>query len=52
MDFLLTLDPVAKLVLTPSQRRKLPPQIANYLDERVLRFPRSSSSGDASAVIR
>jgi hypothetical protein len=52
VDFLLGLVPSAKSVLTPSQRRKLPPQIANYLDERVLRFLRSSSSGDASAVIR
>jgi hypothetical protein len=52
VDFLLTLVPSAKSVLSPSQRRKLPPQIANYLDERVLRFLRSSSSGDASAVIR
>lgn len=45
VDFLLTLVPDAKDVLTASQRRKLPPQIANYLDERVLRFLRSSSAG-------
>jgi hypothetical protein len=51
IDYLLTLVPGAKGVLTASQRRKLPPQISNYLDERVLRFLRSSSAGDASAVI-
>lgn len=52
IDFLLTLVPSAKDVLTPAQRRRLPPQISNYLDERVLRFLRSSSSGDNSALIR
>jgi len=48
VDYLLTLVPSAKGILTASQRRKLPPQIANYLDERVLRFLRSSTSGDNS----
>jgi hypothetical protein len=52
VDFLLTLVPSAKAVLSSSQRRKLPPQISNYLDERVLRFLRSSSSGENAAVIR
>jgi hypothetical protein len=50
IDFLLTLAPAAKAILTPSQRRKLPTQISNYLDERVLRFLRSSSAGDGSVV--
>jgi hypothetical protein len=52
VDYLLSLVPSVKTVLTPSQRRHLPPQIANYLDERVLKFLRSSSSGDPRAVIR
>jgi hypothetical protein len=52
VDYLLLLIPDAKAVLTAKQRRKLPPQVANYLDERVLRFLRSSSGGDASAVVR
>jgi hypothetical protein len=47
VDFLLGLVPDAKRVLTASQRRKLPPQIANYLDERVLKFLRSSTAGNA-----
>jgi hypothetical protein len=51
VDYLLRLVPDVKGVLTPSQRRKLPRQIANYLDERVLRFLRSSTAGDGSAMI-
>ncbi|HEY5060725.1 MAG TPA: hypothetical protein VII52_04265, partial [Gemmatimonadaceae bacterium] len=51
VDFLITLVPDAKRVLTPAQRRRLPRQIANFLDERVLRFLRTSTSGDASAVV-
>ncbi|MDB4915533.1 MAG: hypothetical protein JWM95_3177 [Gemmatimonadetes bacterium] len=51
VDFLLTLVPLAKAILTDAQRRKLPPQLANYLDERVLRFLRSSTAGDNSAVV-
>jgi len=38
-------------VLTSSQRRKLPLQLANFLDERVLKFLRSSSSGDVSPLL-
>jgi hypothetical protein len=45
VDFLLTLVPHASALLTDSQRRKLPPQIANYLDRRVLAFIRSSTLG-------
>ena len=51
VDYLLTIVPDVKKILTSSQRRKLPIQISNYLDERVLRFLRSSSAGDNSAVI-
>jgi hypothetical protein len=51
VDYLLTLAPEAKNVLTGAQRRKLPPQISNYLDERVLKFLRSSSAGDAGPLI-
>jgi hypothetical protein len=51
VDYLLTVVPDAKRLLTASQRRKLPMQISNYLDERVLKFLRSSSSGDGGPVI-
>ena len=51
VDYLLTLVSAAKSIMTPSQRRKLPPQISNYLDERVLKFLRSSSAGDGSGVV-
>ena len=51
VDYLLTLVADAKGVLTASQRRRLPPQISNYLDERVLKFLRSSSAGDNSRRI-
>ncbi|HEX4681614.1 MAG TPA: hypothetical protein VH277_02830, partial [Gemmatimonadaceae bacterium] len=51
VDYLLTLVPHVKRVLTASQRRKLPPQIANYLDERVLRYLRSSTAGDNGSVL-
>ena len=30
---------------------ELPPQISNYLDERVLRFLRSSTAGDNGSVV-
>jgi hypothetical protein len=50
VDFLLTLVPHAKAVLTASQRRQLPLQISNYLDRRVLEFLRSSTAGDNSGV--
>ena len=51
VDYLLAMVPGVKSILTASQRRKLPPQISNYLDERVLRFLRSSTAGDISAFI-
>jgi hypothetical protein len=46
IDYLLTLFPGVKGILTPSQERQLPLQIANYLDRRVLEFLRSSTLGD------
>jgi hypothetical protein len=48
VDYLLKVVPSVKNVMTGSQRRKLPPQIVNYLDTRVLKFLRSSSAGDIS----
>lgn len=46
VDYLITLVPDVKKLLTSSQKRKLPIQISNYMDVRVLKFLRSSSSGD------
>ena len=45
VDYLMTLVPAVKKLLTGTQKRKLPLQISNYLDTRVLKFLRSSSSG-------
>jgi hypothetical protein len=52
IDHLILIAPQVLAILTPSQRRKLPLEISNYLDERVLRFLRSSSAGDASVLVR
>ena len=52
VDYLLTLVPLVHDVLTPSQRRRLPSQISNYLDRRVLAFLRSSTAGDPGVVVR
>lgn len=46
VDYLITLVPDVRKLLTGTQKRKLPLQISNYLDVRVLKFLRSSSSGD------
>jgi hypothetical protein len=51
VDYLLTLVPGARGILSASQRRKLPPQIANYLDDRVLGFLRSSTTGDNGSFV-
>lgn len=51
IDFLMTLVPDVKRLLTGTQKRRLPPQISNYLDARVLRFLRSSSAGDLSPFV-
>ena len=48
VDYLMTLVPDVTKLLTASQKRKIPQQIMNYLDVRVLKFLRSSSSGDGS----
>jgi hypothetical protein len=52
VDYLLTLVSHAKGVLSASQQRKLPLQISNFLDRRVLQFLRSSSAGDGRPVSR
>jgi hypothetical protein len=52
VDYLLTLVPNANSVLTDAQRRRLPLQISNYLDRRVLKFLRSSTLGDGSPFAR
>jgi hypothetical protein len=52
VDYLLTLLPNVNDLLTSAQRRRIPRQIANYLDRRVLEFLRTSTLGDASAVAR
>ncbi len=46
MDYLITMAPGVRDLLTPAQKRKLPALILNYLDDRVLKFLRSSSAGD------
>jgi hypothetical protein len=48
VDYLIALVPEVKKLLTASQKRKLPLQLTNYLDVRVLKFLRSSSSGDGA----
>ena len=48
VDYLMTLVPDVRKLLTATQKRKLPQQIMNYLDVRVLKFLRSSSSGDGA----
>jgi hypothetical protein len=46
VDYLISIAPAVRDLLTPAQKRKLPPIILNYIDDRVLRFLRSSSAGD------
>ena len=46
MDYLIGIVPDVRGLLTPAQKRKLPSIILNYLDDRVLKFLRSSSAGD------
>ena len=50
MDYLIALVPDLRGLLTPGQKRKLPAIILDYMDDRVLRFLRSSSAGDGSNV--
>lgn len=49
MDYLIGIAPNLRGLLTAEQKRQLPPIILNYLDDRVLRFLRSSSAGDGGA---
>ncbi len=49
VDYLMTIVPDVRKLLTGTQKRKLPMQITNYLDVRVLKFLRSSSAGDGGA---
>jgi len=46
VDYLIQIAPDVRGLLTPAQKRKLPAIILNYLDDRVLKFLRSSSAGD------
>ena len=48
VEYLIRIVPDVKKLLTASQRRKLPSQITNFLDTRVLKFLKSSSAGDIS----
>jgi hypothetical protein len=52
VDFLITLIPRVNGLLTSAQRRRIPRQISNYLDRRVLEFIRTSTLGDASIVVK
>jgi hypothetical protein len=45
IDLLIKLAPDIKGVLTPDQRRKLPPFIASYLEPRYLASIRSGTAG-------
>jgi hypothetical protein len=46
MDYLIAIVPDVRGLLTPAQKRRLPSLVLNYLDDRVLKFLRSSSAGD------
>jgi hypothetical protein len=50
VDYLITLVPSVRELITSEQKRKLPTLILNYLDERVLKFLRSSTAGDGGNV--
>ena len=50
VDYLITIVPDVKRLLTSAQKRRLPLQLTNFLDERVLKFLRTSSSGDGGPV--
>jgi len=52
VDYLITLVPRVNGLLTSAQRRRIPRQIANYLDRRVLEFIRTSTLGDGSIVVK
>lgn len=50
VDLLVKLAPEVSGLLSPSQRRKLPPLVAAYLDRRYLAAIRSSTSGSPGGV--
>ena len=50
MDLLITLAPQIRDLLTPAQRRRLPPLIIAYMDERYLSAVRSGTSGQPGGV--
>ena len=43
-DLMMQYAPLVKAILTPSQRRKLPPSVMNYLDKRYLQAIRSGTA--------
>ena len=46
MDYLIAIAPDLRGLLTAEQKRRLSTIVLNYMDDRVLRFLRSSSAGD------
>jgi hypothetical protein len=50
VDLLMMLAPHIKGLLTPSQRRKLPPLVLAYMDQRYLAAVRSGTSGQPGGV--
>jgi hypothetical protein len=50
MDYLIAIASDLRGLLTAEQKRKLPTIALNYMDDRVLRFLRSSSAGDGGNV--
>ena len=51
IDMLIRLVPAIKSVITPAQRRKLPPLIASYLDTRYLASIRSGTAGAGNGMM-
>ena len=51
VDMLIRLVPAIKSVITPGQRRKLPPLIASYLDTRYLASIRSGTAGAGNGMM-
>ncbi len=51
VDMLMALVPTIRELLTPGQRRKLPPYIASYLDTRYLASIRSGTAGAGNGVM-
>jgi hypothetical protein len=49
VDMLMEVAPRVKAVLTPAQRRKLPPIVASHLDQRYLTSIRSATVGGTAS---